>query len=219
MRKEECIRKACSIVDKVFLEIISNFYFKTERELANFIRKKAKENNVRLAFPTIVASGRNGAEIHHKPTDFRLRGFTVIDFGFMYRGYCSDMTRMVFIGKPSEEQKKLYNRVKRVQEMSLNMVKEGVSYKELDLEAREKFGKLKKNFKHALGHGIGSKIHQRPNVHPKSKDMAKAGDIVTIEPGLYFGNRFGIRIEDTVLVKKKECEVLTKSDKKLVVIR
>jgi len=214
--KIKCIRKACEITDSVFSSIINDFYFKTEKQLANYIRKMAKKNRVKLAFPTIVASGRNSAEIHHKPTDSKLRGFIVIDFGFKYRGYCSDMTRTVFIGKISDKQKKLYNKVNSVQVNSIKRVKSGISYKELDISARKGFGKLKKNFKHALGHGVGSKIHQRPAVHPKSKNFAKENDVITIEPGLYFGGRFGIRIEDTVLVKKNKCEILTKSDKKLI---
>ncbi|MBW2992749.1 M24 family metallopeptidase, partial [Candidatus Woesearchaeota archaeon] len=159
MGKVGCVKKACGIVDSVFDDIINNFNFKTEKELANFIRKKAKENKVKLAFPTIVASGRNSAEIHHKPKQSRLRGFTVIDFGFKYRDYCCDMTRTVFIGKIKREQRKLYNKVRRVQENSLKKLRKGISYKELDLSARKSFGKLKKNFKHALGHGIGKKVH------------------------------------------------------------
>lgn len=219
MVKVDCIRKGCKVADKVFSEIIKDFNFKTEKELAGFIKKKAKENKVKLAFPTIAAAGRNGAEIHHKPKDSGLMGFIVIDFGFKVKGYCCDITRTVFVGKITAEQRNIYNKVLRVQEASIKDLKKGISYRELDLRARKRFGKLKKNFKHALGHGVGSKIHQRPNVHPKSKDIAKIGDVITIEPGLYFGGRFGIRIEDTVLVCGRKCEVLTKSSKKLVVVR
>jgi Xaa-Pro aminopeptidase len=219
MGKIECIRKACEITDQIFKEIINNFNFKTEKNLADFIRGKVRKNKVKLAFPTIVSSGKNGAEIHHKPKNSKLKGFTVIDFGVKYKGYCSDMTRTVFVGKINEKQKKLYEKVKRVQENSLRRLKTGMSYKELDLTARKSFGKiLRKKFRHALGHGVGSKVHQDPKISPKSKNFAKTGDIVTIEPGIYFKKRYGIRIEDTMLVKKRCAVALTKSSKELVVI-
>ena len=219
MNKTECIKKACEITDKVFSEIMDNFYFKTEKELDKFIRKKARQNKVKLAFPPIVASGKNASEIHHKPKNSKLKGFTAIDFGFKFRGYCSDMTRTVFIGKINNYQKKLYEKVKNVQENAVKRLKMGVKYSELDIKSRKELGKkLKKKFKHALGHGVGSKIHQNPKISPKSKDIAKIGDIVTIEPGLYFNNRYGLRIEDTLIVTKKGCEILTKSDKKLIII-
>jgi Xaa-Pro aminopeptidase len=219
MGKIECARNACAITDSIFSEIIDDFKFKTEKELANFIAGKARKNKVKLAFPTIVASGKNGAEIHHKPKNSKLKGFIVIDFGVMYKRYCSDMTRTIFIGKINDYQRKLYEKVKRVQENSIKRLKEDVSYSELDISARKSFGRLlKKKFKHALGHGVGSKIHQKPKISPKSKDVAKSRDVVTIEPGLYFKNRYGIRIEDTVIVGKKGCEILTKSEKRLIII-
>ena len=222
MDKITCIRKACEITDSVFEEMINAFKeseFKTENDVARFIKRKAKKNKVKLAFPTIVAAGRNAAEIHHKPTDAKLKGLIVIDFGFRYRGYCSDMTRTICIGSINHEKKKVYEKLLKVQKKSIEETKKGIMYKELDLKARKRLGKLKKKFKHALGHGVGSKIHQKPDVHPKSKHQAKTGDTITIEPGLYFGGRYGIRIEDTVLVKDKGCEVLTKSEKKLITIR
>jgi Xaa-Pro aminopeptidase len=219
MAKTECIRKACDISDSIFEELIAGFNFKTEKQVADFIKRKARKNKVKLAFPIIVSSGKNGHDIHHKPNKTRLNGFTIVDFGVKCGGFCSDMTRTVFVGKINEKQKKLYEKVKKVQENSLKRLKAGVSYKELDLYARKSFGKvLRKKFRHSLGHGVGSKIHQNPKIGPRSKDIAKAGDIVTIEPGIYFKKRYGIRIEDTVLVKKDRTLALTKSQKKLIVI-
>lgn len=219
MGKTENIMKACSITDAIFEDIIANFDFKTEKNLADFIKGKARKNNVKLAFPTIVASGKNGAEIHHKPKNSKLKGFTVIDFGVKCNGFCSDMTRTVFVGKINDTQKKLYEKLRRVQENCLGRLKTGASYKELDLYARKSLGKiLRKKFKHALGHGVGSKVHQSPKISPKSKNFAKIGDIITIEPGIYFKKRYGIRIEDTVLVKKDGVLALTKSPKKLSII-
>jgi Xaa-Pro aminopeptidase len=219
MGKTECIRKACKITDSIFSELIKNFNFKTEKQVADFIKGKARKNKVKLAFPVIVASGKNTADIHHKPKNSKLERFTVIDFGVKCNGFCSDMTRTVFVGKINDKQKKLYEKVKKVQESCLRKLRAGVSYKELDLYARKSFGKvLRKKFRHALGHGVGSKVHQNPKISPKSGDIAKTGDIVTIEPGIYFRKRYGIRIEDTVIVGKNGALALTKSQKKLIVI-
>jgi Xaa-Pro aminopeptidase len=218
MSKEKCVRLACNITDKIFSDIIGNFKFRTEKDIANFIAGKSRKNKVKLAFPTIVASGKNAAEIHHKPKKCKLNGFIVIDFGIKYKGYCSDMTRTVFVGKITSGQKRMYEKVKRVQENCIRRLKAGVSYNELDISARKSFGRLRKKFKHALGHGIGSNVHQNPKISPKSKNIAKKGDFVTIEPGVYFDKKCGVRIEDTLLVGKNRCEVLTKSDKKLIII-
>lgn len=216
MSKIECMKKACNYADSLFRGIINNFNFKTEKELASYIRKFARENKLKLAFNPIVGAGRNGAEIHHKPKDSVLRGFIVIDYGFKFKGYCCDITRTVFVGKPSKKQKGLYDKVKSVQVSSIKNLKAGVSYRDLDIKARKNFKGLKKNFVHALGHGVGKKVHQCPKISPKSKDTAKRGDVIAIEPGVYFNNRVGIRIEDTVLVGKRKAEILTKASKKLI---
>ena len=219
MGKIGSIRKACSITDSIFHDIIMNFNFRTEKDIANFIAGKSRKNKVKLAFPTIVASGKNAAEIHHKPKNSILKGFIVIDFGVKCNGFCSDMTRTIFVGKMNQSQKKLYEKVRMVQKNSIKKLKPGVSYKELDLAARKSFGKkLRKKFVHALGHGVGSKVHQNPKISPKSNNFAKEGEVVTVEPGLYFQKKCGIRIEDTILVRKYGCEELTKSDKKLIII-
>lgn len=219
MSKVEYIKKACNYADSLFKDIINNFNFKTEKDLASHIKKFAKKNKLKLAFSPIVGAGRNGAEIHHKPKDVKLMGFVVVDYGFKYKGYCCDITRTVFVGKPNKKQKELYDKVKKVQISSIKNIKKGVCYKDLDLKARKKFNGLKRNFVHALGHGVGKKVHQFPKISPKSKWVAKIGDIIAIEPGLYFKNRFGIRIEDTVLVGKSKADVLTKASKKLIIIK
>ena len=218
MNKLESIKKACSITDQIFSKIIKNFNFKTEKQLANCINKEIRKNKLKKAFPTIVASGKNSSEIHHKPVNKKLRGFTVMDFGVKVNGYCSDMTRTIFVGKPTKSQINLYNKLLRVQEDSIKRTKSKIKYSDLDIKARNCLKKHKKYFLHALGHGVGKKIHQNPRISPKSTHISKPRDIITIEPGIYFRNKFGIRIEDTVLVKKNKSEPLTKSTKKLITI-
>ena len=219
MNKIESVIKACNFANSFFKEIISNFRFKTEKELDRCIRGYARKNRLRLAFPPIIGSGKNAAEIHHKPNNAKLKGFTVIDYGFKVNGYCCDMTRTVFIGKPTKKQVELYNKVKKVQLASIKDVKEGIKYSELDMKSRKRFGKLKKFFVHALGHGVGKEVHQNPKISPKSNRFAKLKDVITIEPGVYFKGKEGIRIEDTVVVRKMMAEVLTKASKELIIIK
>jgi len=126
------------------------------------------------------------------------------------------MTRTIFIGKPKKSELKLYNLVLKTQQKCLKKIKLNQKYKDLDAYARKLLGPKTQYFKHSLGHGVGLKIHQKPKISPHSKHIAKLGDIITIEPGIYKKNHFGIRIEDTVYLGKK-IKVLTKSPKKLFI--
>jgi Xaa-Pro dipeptidase len=211
------IRKACEITCEILQECFDNFTFETEMEVAKYLRRKAKERNVKLAFPPLVVSGKNFLEIHHKSDKTKLKGFVIVDFGVKYEGFCSDATRMLYIGKLKEEDKELFELVKEVQGKALEDLKVGKDYCDVDLNARINFGEYKKYFEHTLGHGIGKKVHQKPNVAIRSKDVIKEGDIVTIEPGIYT-KKFGIRIEDTVLVKEKGVENLTPLKKDLIIL-
>ena len=217
MDKYSSIRKACEINDLVFDEIVADFHFKTEKEIASFILKRFRLLGVRSAFPPIVAN--NNQRIHPKPRKKKLeRGFLILDFGCKVNGYCSDMTRTLFLGKPSAYEKRLYNLVLRCQKRSIARIKIGASYKQLDADARKDLGGYKKYFVHSLGHGMGKKIHMKPRVSRKSEEYAKRGDCITIEPGVYWKRgekRFGIRIEDTCYVGKK-IEVLTKARKDFI---
>lgn len=210
------IRKACKITCKILEECFEDFNFKTEKDVVKFLRKKAKEKNVKLAFPPLVVSGKNFLGIHHKSNESKLKGFIIVDFGVKYNGYCSDVTRMLYKGKPSKEDLRLFKLVLKAQEKALKNLKIGMDYCDLDLMSRGDFGKEKKYFEHSLGHGIGKKIHQRPWISFRSKDVAKEGDVITLEPGIYT-KQFGIRIEDTVLVGKK-VENLTPISKNLLIV-
>ncbi|HLD06568.1 MAG TPA: Xaa-Pro peptidase family protein [Candidatus Nanoarchaeia archaeon] len=214
------LRKACRITDRVFSMLLGKMrLMKTERDVARFIGQKIAEAGAELAFPVIVASGSGAAQPHYVPQDAPLRkGFCVIDFGAKVEGYHADMTRTVYIGKPGSKEQELYQRVLGVQQRLVEDVREGVGCAALYRQAKRGLGKYAAYFIHGLGHGIGVEIHELPNLKPDAKEVLKENMVLTIEPGVYFGGK-GIRIEDSVLVKKKGNEVLTRSPKKLIEIR
>jgi Xaa-Pro aminopeptidase len=217
---EEYSRKSCSIASEIIKKAISNLRkhkFKTELDVANFLKKETKEHNCNLAFKPIVAIGKNAAEIHHRPNSTKLtKGFLVIDFGVKYKGICSDCTRTVYIGNPTKKEKDLYNLVLSAQLTAINNAKAGEYAANVDLIARAALWDYYKHFVHGTGHGVGKKIHQGPNLKPRGKLILREGNILTVEPGLYFKNRLGIRIEDTMLIKKGKPEILTKINKRLI---
>ena len=211
------IREACKISCEILKECFSDFNFETEIEVANWLREKTKEKNCELAFPPLIVSGNNFLEIHHKPDKTKLNNFIIVDFGVRFKGYCSDVTRMLYKGKLSEKDLSLYRLILDLQETALKEIKVEMNCFELDMMIRDGYGKDRKKFRHSLGHGIGKKIHQTPWISPKSKYKLRENDVVTIEPGWYNGSK-GIRIEDTVLVKKNKIEVLTNLSKKLIIL-
>ena len=207
---------ACNITDKIFSSLIKNWNFKTEKDVAKYIRTQIKKYNATQAFRTIVASNKRSRYIHGFPTNNRLKGFTIIDFGVSYKKYKSDMTRTIYVGKPSKKEINEYNNILRIQKKLIYLIKPGNYYADLDIKARLLLKKDKIYFAHGLGHGVGKKIHQPPWLKPYSKDKIKLNDIITIEPAIYKKDH-GIRIEDTVFVKNKPV-ILTKSTKKLIII-
>ena len=218
--KIECIKKACSVNDEIFSLLLKNIKaMKTEKDIGNFIRKEARKRKLKIAFPPVVASGKNAAEIHHKPNKSKLKkGFLVVDFGVKVGGYCSDMTRTVYLGKASQKERQIYNNILSVQKSAVKKAKPGAECFDIDCFVRKKLGKSREFFAHSLGHGVGKKIHEKPNLSPKTCAVLKKGDVVTIEPGIYKKKSFGIRIEDTILVGKRP-KALTKSAKRLIEIK
>jgi len=210
------LRHAAKITDDVLKQVLDNFNsFKTENEVEAELNYLAKKKFADRSFKAIVASGRNSSMPHHMTKNRPLQqGFCLIDFGVKYKGYCSDITRTVFIGKPSEKEQQIYDLVRKIQENSIKKIKEGVRCAELFNAARDGFGKYKDKFIHGLGHGVGVEIHEAPNLSDLSKDILKKGMVFTIEPGVYFANKFGIRIEDMVLLGKRTA-VLTRTSKGL----
>lgn len=220
MNDADCIRMASLITSRIFSMLameLKKHRFSTEREVYDWLILKTDEAGCELAFNPIVAAKGNHNDIHHKPTDTKLsNGFLIVDFAVKYKGLCSDMTRTFYIGKPSKEDIELYNLVLLAQETSLMHAVPGNYCADVDLIARTILLKYFSHFRHSLGHGVGRRIHQKPTLKPRSRYILKEGEVITIEPGLYFNDR-GIRIEDTIIVKENP-EVLTRFTKKLICI-
>ena len=172
-------------------------------ELELYVRKHGAEA---LSFDIIVASAERAAMAHASITDSLIPNntYVLLDFGVKYKGYCSDMTRMIKIGKPPEELQKIYEIVKDAQSAALSIVKAGVSTKDVDEAAREviKNAGYGEQFVHSTGHGVGLNIHEEPRISSKSDAVLEAGMVITIEPGIYIEGIGGVRIEDMILVTK-----------------
>jgi len=212
----ESIKKACSVCDEIFLKIIKNFKFKTEKELSTFILMKIREKGLEPSFNPIVASGKNSSDVHHIPEGKITKGFLILDFGCKVNEYCSDMTRTLYVGKPSVDEMAMYEDLLSIQNVAIELVNPNKKCSEIDLFVRELLGE---RFLHNLGHGVGIEIHESPNLTSTSKDILKENMCITIEPGVYKERKYGLRIEDTILVTKKGPIRLTKSRKNLICVK
>ena len=188
-------------------------------ELEYFMKKNGAE---KIAFEIIVASGQRSALPHGVASEKIITAgdFVTMDFGAVYQGYHSDITRTVVVGHISEKQREIYNIVLRAQKAASNAIKSGKTAKEVDAVARDiitnaGFGD---NFGHGLGHGVGLEIHEKPGLSPNDESILEVGMAVTVEPGIYIPKWGGVRIEDTVVVTKDGCKVLTNSTKELLII-
>lgn len=207
-KEVELLKKSCMLADNVMRYAINKASSKiTELQLRELIDEKIKDLGVEPSFPAIVAS--NNDNPHYRPENKKLNGFVVIDLGVKYKNYCSDITRTIYIGKPSKHEIEMYNKVLKIQEDCCKTMEKDA--RRLDMKARLFLGE---HFSHSLGHGIGIDIHEQPALGPNSEDKIKKGMVYTIEPGYY--KKFGIRIEDDVLLLDKPA-VLTKTMKKLVI--
>ncbi len=219
----EAIKRAQSITDKAFSYILEKIKIgKTEREieldLEFFARKNASEG---VAFDFIVVSGENSSLPHGVPTDKKLQAgdFVTMDFGARWGGYCSDMTRTVAISYVNEEQKRVYNTVLQSQNLALAQIKAGAVCKEIDAVARDYINKEYNGaFGHGLGHSLGIDIHESPAFNTRDNTVLKSNMVLTVEPGIYLENKFGVRIEDTVIVNDTGYENITKSPKELIIV-
>lgn len=220
----DSIRKACEITDKAY-EYIKG-YIKvgmTEKEVKDELEFYMKKNGAEdVSFSAIVAFGANSSKPHHVSGVTRLKkqDIILIDFGCKYNGYCSDMTRTFFKGMPTDKQKEIYNLVLKVQlEAEKNAIK-GINVNELDDKVREEFenNNVLDKYLHSLGHGVGIDIHEMPSVSYRANTVLENNMIITIEPGIYLENEFGIRIEDTIRINNNKPEILFKSSKEIQII-
>lgn len=173
-----------------------------------------------LSFDTIAVSGPNTSLCHGVPTDRPVQAgeFVLMDYGATYDGYHSDMTRTVCVGQPTEKMEKIYSIVLEAQLKAIEAIKEGVSGADIDKIARDVITEAGygEAFGHSLGHGVGMNIHETPNASPSSKHIFKQNMIVTVEPGIYLPDEFGVRIEDFVIIKENGCKNMTLAKKNLI---
>lgn len=224
--KLTAIRAAQAITDRVFRELAAELRVgMTERSVATWLERRGHELGAsKPAFPFIVGSGPNGAQPHAVPGRRRLtRGdLVVVDFGFVVNGYHSDMTRMAAIGQPTTQHQAAYDLVLQAQRAAIRKVRAGITGREVDAAARDIITAAGhgRRFIHTTGHGVGRLIHQFPRISPRRGGgrRLKADEVITIEPGIYFPRKFGVRIEDMVVVTETGCENLTKSSKRLLIV-
>ncbi len=218
------IKRAAAITDAVFGEVtkvvrtgISEL--DVSAEISYLHKKHGAEKD---SFEPIVVSGPRGSLPHGRPSMKKIRTgeMVTLDLGCFFNGYCSDLTRTIAVGRPSDDARKVYSIVLEAQRKAIDFARNGIAARSLDAMARGVIhaGGYGKNFGHGLGHGIGLQIHEFPRISARSTDTLRSGDVITIEPGIYLPGRLGVRIEDDVVIRDGGCEVLTKAPKSLMVV-
>ncbi len=218
------IAKAESISDEAFSHVIKLIKpGMTELEIAmelEFQMRRAGATGV--SFDTIVASGKRSSMPHGVATDKKVASgdFITMDYGCIYQGYCSDITRTIALGQVDEKQETVYNLVRKAQEEALSTIKAGVTGKEVHMAAQNVFEDAGYGpfFGHGLGHSVGLEIHEEPRFSPKAVEEMQENMVITVEPGLYLPNWGGVRIEDLVVIKKDGYINLTHSPKELIIL-
>lgn len=217
------VKRACMITDRCF-EHLKDFIKvgMTEKEIAYEIEKFMKLNGADgLAFDTIVATGPNSSMPHAIPTDRKVEPKDIIqfDFGCKVNGYCSDFSRVLFVGEITEEEERVYNFVFNEYDYILKNLTEGLDTKELFKKCEQDYKDKEFDLLHSFGHGLGLDIHEEPILSSKHDIKLKKNMLITVEPGVYVPSKFGIRIEDTVLINKNGANTLTKSGVAICKIR
>ena len=224
-KEADNIIKAQQIAEKAFLDILD--YIKvgmTEKLIAATLNYKMMCYGAESpSFDTIVVSGQNSSLPHGVPTEKKIEkgDFITMDFGAMYNGYCSDMTRTVAVDSVTDEMKNVYNTVLTAQKSAEEAVKAGALCSDVDKAARDviKNAGYGEYFCHSTGHGIGLFIHEKPTVSSNSKGIKlRSGQVISNEPGIYLPKKFGVRIEDMLFVNKNGCKNLTKAPKDLIIL-
>ena len=219
----QLIRKAVKIADDAFDEVLKSIEIgQTEEEIGlnlEFSMRRAGASGG--SFDFIIASGVRSSMPHGTASSKRVQSgeFLTMDFGAIYQGYCSDITRTVFIGNPEDKHRNVYETVLAAQRAGIQAVAPGRSGKEVDAIARaiiEKAG-YGDYFGHGLGHSVGLAIHEGPNLNKREERILEPGMVITVEPGIYIPDWGGVRIEDIVLVTESGCEVLTQAPKEFII--
>jgi Xaa-Pro aminopeptidase len=218
------IRTAVEIADKAWANMLNHLKIgQIEEEIAldlEFVMRRAGASGA--SFDFIVASGNRSALPHGRASLKKIQKgeFLTVDFGAVYQGYCSDITRTVILGEADNRQKEIYELVLAANYAGIEAVKPGLKGKEVDAVARNIIKKAGYGefFGHGLGHAVGLSVHEGPNLNMREERTLKPGMIITIEPGIYIPDWGGVRIEDMVLITEQGCEVLTRSPKGLTVI-
>ena len=218
------MRRAQEITDEAFKAIL-NFIRPgmTEREIAaRLVYELMSRGGEKVAFDPIVAAGPNGSRPHAVPGDQIVDAgmFITMDFGCKVGGYCSDMTRTVALGQPTEEMEVVYNAVLAAQKAGINAARAGVTGQEIDGAARKVLQEAGygEYFSHGFGHSLGVDIHEAPSASSKETRPMPAGAVISAEPGVYLPGKFGVRIEDVLILNETGCEDITRSPKDLIVL-
>ena len=218
------MRRSQRVTDDVFEHMLGVIRpgMREQEVAAEIVYQHLRRGAATMSFEPIVASGARGALPHARPTDKRLEfgDMVVLDFGCFVDGYASDMTRTIALGEPGEEARNVYEIVLDAQKKAIAQAHAGISTKDLDAAARSVidaagYGEF---FTHSLGHGIGLQTHEWPRVSHQTDDVLPEGTAITIEPGVYLPGKFGVRIEDIVVLCADGCDDLTASPKALIVL-
>lgn len=218
------IREAVRIADEAFRHILS--YLKPgvrEQEIALELEYFMRRNGAEAAaFDIIVASGARGALPHGRASEKKIEAgdMVTLDFGAIYQGYVSDLTRTVAVGEPAPQLQEIYEIVRRAQAHAVAKIRSGMTGREADALAREIIAAAgyAAEFGHSTGHGLGLEVHEGPSLAASSSTVLEPGMVVTVEPGIYVSGLGGVRIEDDVLVTDSGCEILSKSTKELLIL-
>lgn len=211
------------IAEKSFQEILPLISENiTEKELSAELQYRFLKNGAEnSSFDTIVVSGERSSMPHGVPTDAKIqKGFLTIDFGVKLNGWCSDTTRTLCVGQPTEEMRRVYDAVLRAQLAGIAMAKAGVTGKEVDSAARSVIADAGygEYFGHSFGHGLGMEVHEAPNASSANEKPLPAGAVISAEPGVYLPGKFGVRIEDVLFITEAGCENITNLSKELIII-
>ena len=218
------IRTACHLGVQLFRTLTESLRpGVAESQAAGELEYAARQAGVeQMAFSTIIAGAERSALPHGRASSAAIpqQGFVVCDFGVILAGYCSDMTRTVHVGRPQPEARSSYEAVREAQQSALDAVKPGVTAGEVDHAARKLLYNrgLGKFFTHSTGHGLGLEIHEAPKLAAAGTEVLRPGMVVTVEPGVYLPGKWGVRIEDTVVVTETGCEILTPCPKDLLTL-